>query len=67
MAESKEVIQVTLTCVLSDIWGAPEAYAVGGDKAVRELIQEDLSAFFEETQMRCERLYVTHVSADENK
>jgi len=49
-------IRVTLSCILSDIWGADEAYAAGGAMAVRELINEDLSAFVEECGVKVEKI-----------
>lgn len=60
-------IQVTLSCTLSDVWGAPEAFEAGGEAAVRGLIAEDLGAFFDEAKLRCAMVYVCNVSADKLK
>jgi hypothetical protein len=42
------MIRVTLTATLSDLWGAEDALAAGGEEELKEIIRDDLSAFAEE-------------------
>jgi len=41
-------VRVTLTLDLPDWWGADEAWEIGGANYVKELIEEDVSAFVED-------------------
>lgn len=50
-----EMVQVKLTLTLPDWWGADYAFASGGAKAVRELIEEDLRAFADDASWEIEQ------------
>ena len=41
-------VTVTLSATLPDWWGADEAFADGGEAAIKEMIEEDLFAFAED-------------------
>lgn len=49
------MVQVKLTLTLPDWWGADYAFASGGAKAVRELIEEDLRAFADDASWEIEQ------------
>lgn len=49
-------IRVTLTGILADFWGADECFEDGGQGAIRELLQEDLSAMMEELTLKVEKV-----------
>ena len=42
------MIRVTYSVDLPEWWGADECYEDGGEKAVIELVHEDISAFLED-------------------
>lgn len=42
------MVRVILTLEMPDWWGADDAFDAGGEKAVRELVEEDLRAFTDE-------------------
>ena len=44
------MIRAILTVEFSDIWGADEFWADGGEKAIKEMVMEDLGAFIEEAK-----------------
>lgn len=49
-------IRITLTGILDDFWGADECYEAGGQSAVRELVEEDLSALMENLSFKIEKV-----------
>lgn len=44
------MIRVLLKIDLAEWWGAEDAYAAGGEAAVKELCQEDISALIEDAE-----------------
>lgn len=44
------MIRLTITLDMPDWWGADEAFADAGANFIKELIQEDLSAFWEDAE-----------------
>ena len=42
------MIRATITIEFSELWGADEFYAEGGENAIKEMVWEDLGAFVEE-------------------
>ena len=49
-------IRVTLTGILDEFWGADECFEAGGQGAVRDLVEEDLSALMENLTMTVEKV-----------
>ncbi len=47
-------IKVTLEGVLDDYWGADEAFKDGGKAAIRDLLEEDLMAMWENLALKVE-------------
>lgn len=50
------MIRVIYTVDLPDIWGADECYEDGGEKAVIELVHEDIAEFLEGGTWSVERV-----------
>lgn len=51
------MVRVTLTLELPDdegLWGANDAYREGGEKAVEDLMWEDIAAFAQQAEWKIE-------------